>query len=601
LQSELEKFRSEAQNKASELKAAQDKLNGLLKDPPPDGRLEAAWAAMTYISSKAGDTMGQLQSKLDKQARDLETSFLELNKRDQEIKHLKERQDNLSLLYWTMLSLASEGQGISDKDEPEIENFEGGYADAGDWRKPKEPVNQGLAGQGSVNSVNSENNDDDDIEAGLVSTTFEDRDISEFKEGFLDTADDSEASSASQANLTASSETADGSNKFEDQSQSKSSGLGGSLLSELRKAARRSLFSLFLTGGLVLFLSDQSLANATIDLGGPETPMILSETTIVPASRAPSRYIGRTLDLGFLAAGDRNLGTEHYDEQAKKLVASQADRWGQTPQVWLRLIRLTYDREETVFLTDLDSEKAPVVLLQPHMPTIALALSRSSQFEEFSRVLLQALDSFNGPEGGYWDRLYQAVRKKLGNERDALAALIGHIQRRPSRGVLIKPEYAGLLRPFPDFESMPAQNAVEFLTNHIKDNWGKGRQKRIFPKGKVPAVLAYDIIYTALIHKVPRTLAAAMLHDDFTHFGHWPDTLSLYAWGTDLSKLIIANCLFLEFGEQPLCDLDNLVNTLRCERQNPCGVNQSHLALLGSLSKALSPDVSIFNVKSHRS
>ena len=71
-----------------------------------DGRLEASWAALNYLGTRASDRLGEMKNRLDTQARQVDSLSLELKRRETHIKDLEDRQDKLALLYWTLISKA---------------------------------------------------------------------------------------------------------------------------------------------------------------------------------------------------------------------------------------------------------------------------------------------------------------------------------------------------------------------------------------------------------------------------------------------------------------------------------------------------------------
>ncbi len=71
-----------------------------------DGRLEASWAALNYLGSKADDAVGRLKSRLEDQGRQLRQLSERLSQRDEKIRQLELRQDQAALLYWLILTRA---------------------------------------------------------------------------------------------------------------------------------------------------------------------------------------------------------------------------------------------------------------------------------------------------------------------------------------------------------------------------------------------------------------------------------------------------------------------------------------------------------------
>ena len=72
-----------------------------------DGRLEASWAALNYLGTKAGDALSRMKAKMDDQVRKVDSLSLALAGRDERIKVLEDKQDKLALLYWTIVSKAA--------------------------------------------------------------------------------------------------------------------------------------------------------------------------------------------------------------------------------------------------------------------------------------------------------------------------------------------------------------------------------------------------------------------------------------------------------------------------------------------------------------
>lgn len=71
-----------------------------------DGRLEASWAALNYLGSKADDAVGRLKSHLEDQGRQLRQLRERLSQRDEKIRELELRQDQAALLYWLIITRA---------------------------------------------------------------------------------------------------------------------------------------------------------------------------------------------------------------------------------------------------------------------------------------------------------------------------------------------------------------------------------------------------------------------------------------------------------------------------------------------------------------
>ncbi|MDR2725469.1 MAG: hypothetical protein LBC90_05290, partial [Candidatus Adiutrix sp.] len=106
-------------DRTGEVSALKDELARADRDlAENDGRLEAAWAAMNYLGAKAGDRLGEIRSRLENQTRQVDSLTLELGRRETRIRELEERQDQLSLLYWTLVAQAGAGTAASSPDSP---------------------------------------------------------------------------------------------------------------------------------------------------------------------------------------------------------------------------------------------------------------------------------------------------------------------------------------------------------------------------------------------------------------------------------------------------------------------------------------------------
>jgi chromosome segregation ATPase len=557
---ERDQLRAEAKSKDGELSALKSRLEEAeTASQAPDGRLEAAWAALTYINSKAGDAMGNLQAKLDKQARELETAFSEMKSRDEAIKGLQERQDRLSLLWWTIFSLASDGQGPPGEQEAE---------EAG----PPAPAPEAPDGGG-----------------------LEHLDL-----GSLPPLGDLDAGSLEEppAEATGPAQEVPG-------PDGKVAGdLGGSLLAELRKVARKALFTLFLAG-LAFFPPRAAGAGEPIELGGPETPM-LAEPFVAPATpdlaRLSSSYLGRTMDLGVVPTPELALGRRRAEERAREMVGRQAGRWGLDEEAWLRLVRLAYGQETTVNLNDLEGDLAPARLISPHMPVFAEALAKSGLLDGLAPMVLAAVGDFGRAEGPFWERLYLRFRHRLGREPEAVAALAWHLARRSSRRDGPRLEHAGEKAPVHGLENMDPEGAAAFLETYILKNWGRtfargqtrGTVARPLPKGREPLRLASDLVQTAWLFRIPRTLMVAAIHDAFNASGAWPGTLEIYGLGKRLAGLLYANSIEWSPSKPRLCDFDLLYSELGARARNN-GLARCHLRLQAYIQMSLSPRLDLLN------
>ena len=78
-----------------------------------DGRLEAAWAALSYLGARVGDSLSSMQERLDNQARQVDSLSLELKWRETQIKDMEDRQDKLAVVYWALIVNAAKGTELT--------------------------------------------------------------------------------------------------------------------------------------------------------------------------------------------------------------------------------------------------------------------------------------------------------------------------------------------------------------------------------------------------------------------------------------------------------------------------------------------------------
>jgi hypothetical protein len=256
------------------------------------------------------------------------------------------------------------------------------------------------------------------------------------------------------------------------------------------------------------------------------------------------------------------------------------------------------------------------------MPETSLALRRARLTRLLAPAFLEASAGFVHQEGPWWDRLFRRLRERLGHEGLAVEALGQQLRRRPARALDPRIEYCGTLRPFPEFENMAVDRAIDFLAAHAAAGWGRARpaagsarggrsgasarrgagdrpRGRLSPgaaEGRVDeaARLAADVILTARLFKMPRSLLAAWVASGLDSAGPWPDTLAVYASGRRLASEIGLELLFWRQGYPPMCDLGLLVERLMAKSPNPAAADQAHQAILWRLTYALSPTASLF-------
>jgi hypothetical protein len=543
---ELQKAREELQQalaeKTEEVAALKSELAQADRDlAENDGRLEASWAALNYLGTRAGDRLGAMQNRLDSQARQVDTLSLELKRRESRVKELEDRQDQLALLYWTLISKSlTAGPGAAALSLPAPADFRG----------PEVPAAQHLPG-----------------------------------------------------------------NEPEDQAlQSGGHGLGKGLLEGVRKAARRSLFTLIMAGGLVMAGSFPVAAMPAGDAGlpfplAPSTmapnfsvaePLMLpapaAMQTPVPAqaeapvhlySRLDSSYIGRAVGLEMVESGPRLAGRPAVEKRLAALVDELAAAQGLSNGEFLRLLRAARAPESAVHLADFEGRSGGLALLEPHFPKLTRQLRAWPESVLTSRRLTGLMKSaadFKPSEGGFWERLFFDFLAARSPEA-ALTALLDHLNQKQQTAVM-RPEYAGRLAPLTELENMGPDSFVKFMAGHIKSGW-PGRDGRI--RDLAAQRLAGDLYFSARLFKLPLTLLAALGHqqaEDGEDFFRRGATCALHTLAADLAALTRESGLLWQEGRPPLCDLDEAL----AGREGPAFIEEVYrkkMALVMAFNKTM--------------
>jgi|GEM_PF-2454557 len=522
LQDSLERRETEVGNLKTELAQAD---RDLMEN---DGRLEAAWAAMNYLGTRAGDTLGSMKKKLEDQVRQVDGLSLELNRREERIKDLEERQDKLALLYWTLVARAME------------------------TRAPLAAVPALAVG----------------------------KDLSAPEAGAAQLA----AAPLRPAEPSAADETRDNA------ANSGGHSLGRGLLEGVKKVARRSLFTLLMAGGLVMAGSFPALASGPGpewgqappkgDLigavrpgtglyshqpsaaGRPQLSGFSSVAGEAPAHilfRLDSTYIGRSVSLEAVAPEARLAGQPAVESRLAEMVSELAETQGLTNGEFLSLVRTARGPESAVHLSDFSGQAGGLALLETHMPKIARLLRNwpdSSLGSDRLTALMKNAADFKAAEGGFWERLFFDFLA-VDSQEGALTSLLSRLEEKKGRAGQVRPEFAGRLAPFPQLENLGPDRFIEFMTEHIKGNWscpsGRGRYQ-------AARRLAGDIYFSARLFRLPVTLLAALIQEeseaDEVDFFRRGATRALYDRAADLLDLTRDYTLSWQEGRPPLCDLD---------------------------------------------
>ncbi|MGL4209483.1 MAG: hypothetical protein ACRCTY_08870, partial [Candidatus Adiutrix sp.] len=326
LATEKEEFTKIIGAQSSEISALKKELAQSDSDlAEQDGRLEASWAALNYLGTKASDAISKMKVSLEAQTREADSLSRQLKLRNEQIKNLETRQDQLALLYWIFL------------------------ANTGDKSAAK-PTSISLS--------------------ATPAETHESLPLSKDLGG---------------------------------------PGLGHQILTSAKKVARRSLFTLFLTGGLVM-------AQAQVGHGAlspVNTKMVwdalLPETAPQLLTQMDSAYLGRPVSLAFIKPNERCLGRRAIEAQVAKKVEDLATLWDLPPKELLHLLRFSKTPAKSVHLSDFESRQGAFSLLNSHFPKIMEYLHGGPlQSVSNSKItgLLRAAFTLKPYEGEFWERLY---------------------------------------------------------------------------------------------------------------------------------------------------------------------------------------------------
>ena len=503
-----------------------------------DGRLEAAWAAMNYLGTRASDTLGNLKSKLETQARQVDHLSLELKRREMMINSLEERQNKLALLYWALVARAA-------------------TAEPGQ-----------LAAQAPVPDFSLEGNRNF-LEAA------NDFDVAGFDlEGPVSSADN--ANNSGGHNLDR-----------------------GGLIEGVKKVARRSLFTLILAGGLVM--SGPLGADAAYNTLKPQSGIIVasvSEADPQLRSRLDSTYIGRTVSLEKVDADLRLAGRPAVENRLAEMIAELATEHGLTNGEFLRLMRVARGPEDTVHLDEFKGRQGGLALLGFHLPKLSRQMllwpPEILTRDKFS-VLLKSASDFKPSEGGFWERMYFDLIASGRGIDEALTFILETLGQKKILADSIRPEYAGRLAPFPQLENLGPDRFITFMADYINDSW-----PNLTRRGRHQAArrLAGDIYFAARLFKLPTTLLASVIHEesevDQLDFFRRGSTYAVHVRAADLADLTRNFTLVWQEGHPPLCDLDEALASSEKEVFVE-GVYRRKMSLVMAYNKTMNSGGSLFD------
>ncbi|MDR2142031.1 MAG: hypothetical protein LBR11_09635 [Deltaproteobacteria bacterium] len=596
-----------ADRQAAELAKGQAELRALRSSPRQDGQLEAVWGALNYLGARSSDSLEDLRERLSLEARRLEEAQRELRAKEETIKALENRQDTLALLYWTVVQMSADGQLT---------------------------VPAGLTAPALTGQPDSVEELDEELDGELEEDQAE------------PTAGESRPRKTGE----------------------KGGFLAGGLLAELRKAAKKSLFSLILAGGLVLCFPEPGQAEP-LALGSPQTPLVslgaqVSEAGLaksdqlalstrlalsarvapstrpapsawlVPvkgpdyswpclwprepgrrplghfsgeerwesqpapsglepgplATRARFRALNRVIDLGFLQVEELTQGL--IETRAMGFMESQASKWGLSLEVWLRLVRRAYDKDQTVFLADLASEETPMILMRPYFPKMTSLLRRCDFKEVLGQYVLPRLDGLPDLTAEFWDRLFLDFYQRMAEPEEAALGLAWHLARRSAKAPPL--EFGGQLGPPRELdEKLAPERIVEALAEYILFNWPAVASRRSdSPDGRQAARVARDLYAVGRVFQTPWTFLAALAQESRERGAPWPTTLEIYGAAREVADRTRRSSRQWAPGEPALCDLDLLVSSW--PKLRLLDLRLKRLALVNYFSTLCRPAQSLF-------
>ncbi|MDR2406168.1 MAG: hypothetical protein LBE27_07355, partial [Deltaproteobacteria bacterium] len=370
-------------------------------------------------------------------------------------------------------------------------------------------------------------------------------------------------------------------------------GLSAIILRQVRKAARKTLFSLILGGGIMLFALPAS-ANAPEggvfspfsrqEFRGVTKPMLESREGLVRVieTRMFSKTLRRTVDLGFLSTADRALKDSDRELRCRDRLLSQAQSHGLSLEEWAALIRGGWRVEETVYLSDLESPKILGRLISPKLPELSKALPEALKLipEKAWTMALQNIAAMRPPEGLFWERVYLELLKSLGDKFLAGEGALLRLSRKSSMA-LERLEFGGALTPLRDLEELTPEAAVSFLAGYIK-SWRSGKK---YPKGTAPQWLATDLWNASRVFRLPFTFLSVITHQHYECEGIIPNALEVYAGSRGLVTLI--NLVKRTWNPQrpPICDLEEAARLFPVSLREPRVFQRKYQDLINSFRK----------------
>jgi hypothetical protein len=564
--------------------------------------LEAVWGALNYLKARSLDSLEALKTRLDQEVRRGEDLQLQLAKKEENIKTLENRQDSLSILFWTVAQMAAEGQlsfpqglieALPSPEEPlKPEEPEGSEGEEGEDedddepdKAPKTSFGKGLLAE--IRKAARKSLFGLMITGGLVMHFPAPGEAKPILLGTPETPMielNRGAQSASQPLRPANFVQLEAMDNFILAKKSlapgaQSQGLSGDAQSE---PAARSIIQCFPGPSLdsryaPIVYKDPGLRPLGHFSGEERWESSAAANDLALATRYPCRALGRVIDLGLLRLeGVLADGHSDVEAEAMEFFDAQARKWGLSTVVLIRLIRAAYDKDKTVFLTELSGEEAVLNLSRPHLPNMTRALRSSSFKEVLGRYLLPRLDRLPKFLADFWDRLFLDFFQKTQDLQEASLGLAWHLAKRLDSPLDL--EFGGRLVTPKEIKNLPLEDSHKLLTGYILESWPeiRGRHPKS-PDYQKASRVAADILALGRIMGAPWTFIAILVHRDRELGAPWPSTLELYGWARDIAEVMLMSSIRGAPNNPALCDLDSMASFWSVERDHALGEKMKRL------------------------
>ncbi|MDR1313700.1 MAG: hypothetical protein LBQ12_08385, partial [Deltaproteobacteria bacterium] len=391
--------------------------------------------------------------------------------------------------------------------------------------------------------------------------------------------------------------------------------LSRSFLRSLKEAAKKSLFSLVLSGGIAVAVAGHAAADdwrAPDDrqpgpgplrrqgfspfhgerggAAGPPAAYLAepARSISVIATKMRSRTLGRTLDLGFLPPMERDVPEAEAERRARAELEAQAAAAGMDLEGWVALVRDAVPAGGTVYLTDLEWPRAGHALLKPRLPRIAAALKDAGGEipDNVWGLALRGAAELKPGEGQFWERLFGDFCDHAGTPAEAAMGAVFHLSRKRRQAVPVV-EFVGAMTPVKDLEDMPHRRAVEFLSSHLRASLGSSPRSGLkAPKEAQSRRLMSDLYHASRIFRIPLTYLFNTSIHDWAKGAAWPGTMETYSRALSVASMVNRSSRLWDPSSPRICDLAEIDPASSLSARSPSGLRREREALARAASTA---------------